>query len=124
MSRESEESFLTADIQGYDLILGHPWLHHHDPDIHWRNVMWRLRHGDNAERTPPTLLGLEDFQQEAKGEDLTIFALLIAENEREAPSDTGSRDRLNVIIYRRYRTLHQSTRGSPPHMISTSQKRS
>ena len=91
-SCESEESFLAADIQGCDIILGHPWLFRHDPEVHWRQGTWQLRSPTDAASTPVSLLEPEDFLKEAKREDLTIFAIHASEDSPVRPTEDDEED--------------------------------
>ena len=40
---ESVQRFYTADIQGYDAILGLPWLCDVDPEVDWADGRWYYR---------------------------------------------------------------------------------
>ena len=44
-------TFDVIDLQGYDAILGKPWLTQHNPHIDWRQHQLTLRKGKNAKLT-------------------------------------------------------------------------
>ena len=52
-----------VDMRGYDLILGYPWLHDVDPDIHWREQFWTYRDlvTTSERQVDVALLGCEQF---------------------------------------------------------------
>ena len=77
---ESEVNFLAADISGHDVLLGHPWLKAHDPDIRWSDGSWRLRSPTTEQGPDIALVGPEEFQAAASQQDATVFAVLACEN--------------------------------------------
>ena len=42
-TRTVETGFLATEIQGFDAILGAPWLREADPDCHWAEGFWQYR---------------------------------------------------------------------------------
>ena len=81
---ESEELFVSADIAGYDVILGYPWLQGNDPDIRWKDGSWRIRSGTSAEDTQVSLEEPERFLQLATEERAVIYGAWIANTERDS----------------------------------------
>ena len=67
-----------VDMRGYDLILGYPWIHDVDPDIHWREQYWTYR---DPPKEPARLvdIALVDAEQFA-----TLANAAITRNEGEA----------------------------------------
>ena len=84
---ESAETLVAADITGYDLILGYPWLQGNDPDIRWKDRSWRLRSAPSTDKTPVELSTPEDFLQIATEENAIIYGAWIAQDG--SPSTTA-----------------------------------
>ena len=40
---KTADYFLAADIEGFDMVLGMPWLRNIDPDIQWTEGTWAQR---------------------------------------------------------------------------------
>ena len=77
---ERAETLVAADITGYDLILGYPWLQGNDPDIRWKDGSWRLRSRSGADSAPVELSTPEDFLQVATEENAIIYGAWIAQD--------------------------------------------
>ena len=46
---------ISADIAGYNIFLGMPWLQQHDPIMRWFDFLWSLREGNEATSNQPQL---------------------------------------------------------------------
>ena len=44
---ETIEPMISADIVGYDVILGMPWLQQHNLAMHWSDLLWRKGQDNN-----------------------------------------------------------------------------
>ena len=62
VSEDLECEFHAVDMQGYDMILGYPWLDAVNPDIQWHHRIWNYREPQaTARRVPISICSAEEF---------------------------------------------------------------
>jgi hypothetical protein len=74
--------FLAADIEGFDMVLGIPWLRNIDPDIQWTEGTW-AQHKWAAwkPRRRPRLVSAQAFHEIVKNEGLQAMAIHLEKAE-------------------------------------------
>ena len=104
----SDRLSLTAtELQGYDVILGMPWLHQYNPAIDWRGVTISFvdqrmqRHvlrksptGAAGWRPPPfrpalNLISAQQLEKQYKAKQIETACLVWSESIRKAPSPSS-----------------------------------
>ena len=59
----SKGTFLGADIEGFEIILGRPWLKEKRPSINWKNDYWtHCRENDQTATQKIALLNSQEFE--------------------------------------------------------------
>ena len=92
--RETSQTLIGANMVGYDVILGMPWLTSQNPNIDWATGTWRPRAEpvlQHAYATAPpqaiTLEGATTFQATLREADTTPYVLHVTQHLAEGPSD-------------------------------------
>lgn len=74
--------FLGADVGGFDIILGRPWLKQISPSINWENDYWTHRQENDRTATPKiALLNAKEFEAECSGSNAVAYMIAITEND-------------------------------------------
>jgi len=71
---ESEELLIAADTSGYELILGTPFLNHHDPDLRCGKGKWYVQPPEQR-RKIISLVDGQAFRQLVRAEGAEVYAL-------------------------------------------------
>ena len=62
-------------MPAYPLLLGQPWLHEHDPNLHIRQGTWRIRDTPSRANKPICLLGVVAFASLLRSEKSQVYAI-------------------------------------------------
>lgn len=79
--RSTTVEFVAANMIGYDMILGMPWLDQYDPDIRWstRSWTWRLHDSDASSQDTPKedilFVGAASFLSTWRRGDMQLYAV-------------------------------------------------
>ena len=122
--------FLGADIGGFDIILGRPWLRQASPSINWENDYWTHCQKNDLGFTPEiALVNAEEFEAECFKSNATAYMIAITDvdvtgNEVNAipviPSEYAdlahvfSEDAANTLPEHGPHDLQLETTGTPP----------
>ena len=72
--------FLGADIGGFDIILGRPWLRQASPSINWENDYWTHCQKNDLGFTPEiALVNAEEFEAECFKSNATAYMIAITD---------------------------------------------
>ncbi|KAI9748568.1 MAG: hypothetical protein M1815_003140 [Lichina confinis] len=66
---------LGQQVEAYPLLLGQPWLHEHDPNLHIQQGTWRIRDTPSGANKPIRLLGVVAFASLLRSEKSQVYAI-------------------------------------------------